>query len=508
MKEGKGDTMIKITNLKLQSKLVASFVMLILISMTVAGFVTARMIGKRIDQALEEKINFATATVGKVIENLHGELATVAKILTADPIIQLGLELNNEEQIQETLPAQLNLVDSDSILVTDVKGVIMGEVETEHKAGDDISQEAFIIAALKGEKVINIEKKGKLLTVQTALPIVNAEGDILGVIELGKDMGKDFAERIKNMTGFDVTIFVDERLSITTLTDGAGEMVTLMPDMSHVFRELHTIKMLDFDFEVLGESIESNVFAFRDLDEKPIGMLMTSIPATAALSSSAQKQIMSTIALIGLVTVLVAALVGVFITRSITKPLNRVIAGLNESATQLSSASGMITEASKQLSEGASEQAASFEESSSALEEMSVMTKQNADNSRQANTLADRACEAAEKGTDAMQRMTVAIEAIKKSSDETAKVIKVIDEIAFQTNLLALNAAVEAARAGEAGAGFAVVAEEVRNLAKRSSEAAKETGALIEMSQQNSDNGVEVSQDIVTVLTDIVDSIK
>jgi methyl-accepting chemotaxis protein len=104
--------------------------------------------------------------------------------------------------------------------------------------------------------------------------------------------------------------------------------------------------------------------------------------------------------------------------------------------------------------------------------------------------------------------MAKAIQEIKKSSDETAKIIKVIDEIAFQTNLLALNAAVEAARAGEAGKGFAVVAEEVRNLAQRSAEAAKNTSALIEGSQKNADNGVRATEEFTGILNEITTSIK
>jgi len=135
------------------------------------------------------------------------------------------------------------------------------------------------------------------------------------------------------------------------------------------------------------------------------------------------------------------------------------------------------------------------------------MTKQNADNAQQANVLAAEAKKAASTGAESMSRMNGAIQEIQKSSDETAKIIKVIDAIAFQTNLLALNAAVEAARAGEAGKGFAVVAEEVRNLAMRSAEAAKNTAAMIEESVKNARNGVEIANEVGKVLEEIVQSV-
>ncbi|MCE5341512.1 MAG: methyl-accepting chemotaxis protein [Planctomycetaceae bacterium] len=203
----------------------------------------------------------------------------------------------------------------------------------------------------------------------------------------------------------------------------------------------------------------------------------------------------------------VALFLGVFLSISIVRPINRVITGLTDGSQQVSSAAGQVSSASQSLAEGATEQAAGLEETSSSLEEMSSMTKQNADNAQQANTLAAEARKAAGNGTEAMSRMSEAIKDIQKSSDETAKIIKVIDEIAFQTNLLALNAAVEAARAGEAGKGFAVVAEEVRNLAMRSAEAAKNTANMIEESVKNSKNGVDIATEVGKVLEEIVSSI-
>ncbi|MEN6427215.1 MAG: methyl-accepting chemotaxis protein [Phycisphaerales bacterium] len=211
--------------------------------------------------------------------------------------------------------------------------------------------------------------------------------------------------------------------------------------------------------------------------------------------------------MVGIGAVIVGVLAALFITRSITKPINRIIAGLTEGAEQVAAASGQVSAASQSLAEGATEQAAGLEETSSSLEEMSSMTKQNADNAQQANSLAAEAKKAAGTGAEAMGRMGQAIQEIQKSSDETSKIIKVIDEIAFQTNLLALNAAVEAARAGEAGKGFAVVAEEVRNLAMRSAEAAKNTASMIEESVKNSKNGVDIATEVSKVLDEIVQSV-
>lgn len=191
----------------------------------------------------------------------------------------------------------------------------------------------------------------------------------------------------------------------------------------------------------------------------------------------------------------------------IKKVLSRISSELGQGAEQVASAAGQVSSASQSLAEGATEQAAGLEEASSSLEEMASMTKRNAENAQQANALSTEASSSAENGNKSMSKMNDAIGEIRKSADETAKIIKVIDEIAFQTNLLALNAAVEAARAGEAGKGFAVVAEEVRNLAMRSAEAAKDTSSMIEESVKNANNGVQIAEEVGKALEEIVQGV-
>ena len=191
------------------------------------------------------------------------------------------------------------------------------------------------------------------------------------------------------------------------------------------------------------------------------------------------------------VTLLVAgAIVHLTIKRAITGPVVRVIGGVQEAADESARTAARMAQSGTEVSNNAQEQAACIEETSAALEEISATTRQNADRAGEADRLMGTARQTVERATAAMNDLTESMNLISKSSNQVAGVLKNIDEIAFHTNILALNAAVEAARAGEAGAGFSVVADEVRSLAHRAAEAARNSGSIIERTLSDVGRGV------------------
>jgi methyl-accepting chemotaxis protein len=191
-------------------------------------------------------------------------------------------------------------------------------------------------------------------------------------------------------------------------------------------------------------------------------------------------------------------------TNEMTVSLTSLVGEVQSGTSQIEAGTGQISSASQSLAEGASRQAASLQQISASMEEMASQTEQNAASATRASEMSAHSKQSADKGQGEMREMARAMEEIKASSGEVAKIIKVIDEIAFQTNLLALNAAVEAARAGEAGKGFAVVAEEVRNLAGRSAQAARETASMIEQAKMRADRGARIAEQVGASLDEIV----
>jgi methyl-accepting chemotaxis protein len=229
--------------------------------------------------------------------------------------------------------------------------------------------------------------------------------------------------------------------------------------------------------------------ALQSLKEKSSNDLHLEL---AGVEGSSAHQRWLALAVFGVTLALAGAIVNLTIRRAITGPILRVIQGVETAVDQSAGAADQMNESGKVVARDAQEQAACIEETSASLEEISATTRQNANRAGEADSLMRGARQTVDKAAQSMDQLTKSMDAISKSSNQVAAVLKSIDEIAFHTNILALNAAVEAARAGEAGAGFSVVAGEVRSLAQRAAEAARNSADIVEKTISDVAQGVQL----------------
>lgn len=303
-----------------------------------------------------------------------------------------------------------------------------------------------------------------------------AEQKTVGFVAVIHKIDQAVAAKLQKFTGTEINVFTPKGMSAGTFKDYNSI------DLNSITASEDKAQIADHQIYFKNLKVESDEFAVGMM---PISNQNDVIGAIISLYSldGAKANVwymIKLLSIVGLICTLGAIGVTIFFANSMTKPFNQCIKALKANSKEVSTDSTYLLSANRVVAEGSAQQAASIEETSSSLEQMSSMTKQNADNASEADSLMSGTEEVFEQAKKAMNGLTNSMSDISKTSEETFKIIKTIDEIAFQTNLLALNAAVEAARAGEAGAGFAVVADEVRNLALRAAEAAKDTKRLIE----------------------------
>ncbi|MFT3828951.1 MAG: methyl-accepting chemotaxis protein [Opitutaceae bacterium] len=305
---------------------------------------------------------------------------------------------------------------------------------------------------------------------------------------LGKlvDSAKAIDKEIAEMEEFDATFKDPDRRN--ALKTAITESDSLLKGLAKVSEAVARSRVL-YEKEMKAAAADFSTRILR-LNET-LAQRRKDLQDTTSTAQSRNEKLVLGLSVLGLVFGSVA---GFFIVRSVTRPIAHVAAVLKEGSDRTAAASRQVSSASQAMADGSCQQAASLEETSSSLVEMGSMIKRTAEHTESARLMAGETRKAADHGSDDMKAMKEAMDSIKSAGAEITKIIKTIDEIAFQTNILALNAAVEAARAGEAGAGFAVVAEEVRNLAHRSAEAARETAAKIENSNQRSEHGIRLSE--------------
>jgi methyl-accepting chemotaxis protein len=217
------------------------------------------------------------------------------------------------------------------------------------------------------------------------------------------------------------------------------------------------------------------------------------IPAYYQLTNKSDiGSFMMTMAMVSAAVTAVMGGTGIFFSRAFTKPIRKASETLRESFEQISSASGQVSTSSQHLAKNSCDQASSLEHITSSMQEISQLTDRNIKNVEEVTRSGEITAQGMKKSSQSLKKMNECMKVIAADGEQTSKIVKTIDEIAFQINLLALNAAVEAARAGEAGTGFAVVAEEVRNLALRSTAATKDTETLIHQTMQHIKEGSEL----------------
>ena len=514
----------------------------ILISFSLAVAITLAVIGLTVSWKLDRSIvnqskmlgEYMTLRTNRVLDSYHAILRTsidnvanmvraTALDLSRNPALVRNIESQQLEAMAGLIHTTSESSEMDFIAVFDLQGrvqgifparadkagvegayqnwelgarvrdLLAGNIEADQAQLDLVSRHDSVFLKNFGLADLDISQKGAIGLASAAI-VWDDFDDPVGICIAGKLLNGYHRPltQFHAATGCASAVYLDNipiaRAGFKTTDDADADVPALHIGTEVIDAVYRSVQPINIALTLAGQRYVSTSSVLTTFSGEKVGIVCTALPerqviqaqqVVAAYGHETKKSVQAWMVGLGLGSLMAFVLVALFTARGIVRPIKRTIKGMVESSDQVVSASGQVSSASQSLAEGASEQAAAIEETATSLEQIAAMTKQSAENANRTDGHMQEVNRVAGRAKQSMSELTTAMQDISTASEETQKIIKTIDEIAFQTNLLALNAAVEAARAGDAGAGFAVVADEVRNLALRTTEAAKNTTVLI-----------------------------
>ncbi|MCF8025527.1 MAG: Cache 3/Cache 2 fusion domain-containing protein, partial [Desulfobacteraceae bacterium] len=475
-------------NLRLKNKILVPMLALIVLGMGISTTISYFESKDTVENELNKQLTQITDSTIKTLSNWINDRQLDVKSWSGEEVYQKALKHSGMmgDSFRESANKRLaglheNYGYYEAISLADGTGGLVAASEPSHIGRVNVKSRGYFKQSMNGENAISgiLESKATGDPVFVISEPINVEGETKGAI-FGVVKVKAFASR------FIDPIKIGEKGYVFAYDDRGRFLAH--PDKSMILKA----NIGDFGFGEKMLSMDEGLldYIYKGTD-KTVSFENEGLSGWTIAASADRTELMAPVRKLGYTNlglaggvIAIALVVVFFLARSIAEPLQKMSESLSSNSEQVASASAQVSSSSQSLAEGASEQASSIEETSASLEEIASQTKMNMENSQSMDNMMKNEAGPTFQLID--EKMTVMDENLKenvKLSEESAKIIQTIDDIAFQTNLLALNAAVEAARAGEAGKGFAVVAEEVRNLAGRSAEAAKNTQELIENSR-------------------------
>jgi methyl-accepting chemotaxis protein len=542
--------MTKFSDLKIGTKLIAGFSLLALLVVLIGGvgYNGIEKVARTGNLILEEQVPIADFSMELAIDLITTRDLLGEYLSREEGLDDIEAEFFDAFNVLRNLYAekdQLNLTDEERNLVESF-GAKLGKYEAAAREMMNAHKEAVYQDKESGELMEKMDAQvGPLMEEAKKVNFTLDEFEIINeavmvvndyIITESKEELKAFKEldfQIRNLQKF--SSIASQYAIVNDFAKQTMDAVNKhIENRALSYKKMERADKISSEMEKIGERLEEKVDA---------NMNKAMVSANATQSFSINLQVVLT-----LISVSLALIMGFSISRSISNPLRRVVDVVNKIAKgdlteevtvrskdeigQLASAMRMmendlsnivgnirlssetvasganqIASGNQDLSQRSQEQASALEETASTVEQITANIRANAENAQKANDIAQKAASAAQRGGDVVKKTVDSMQEVTNSSKKIGDIINVVNEIAFQTNLLALNAAVEAARAGEQGRGFAVVAGEVRNLAGRSAEAAKEIQSLIKDSVEKVQAGNQLVEETGTTLSEIIEGV-